>query len=164
MLRSAQEIQRKQAAKAVDKPASTDATSKQAAEVAADDLILDIGPQTAAQLAEQLKAAGTIVWNGPVGVFEFEAFSHGTETIARAIAAESPEPWSSSTRSGMIFALYAIPAVARPLPVVCAIVPATWVPWPKESFGCRSSSMKSNGLTKVEWRRSGARLKRPRLS
>jgi phosphoglycerate kinase len=65
------------------------ATVKPAAEVADDDLILDIGPQTAALLAGQLKAAGTIVWNGPVGVFEFEAFSHGTQTLARAIA-ESP--------------------------------------------------------------------------
>jgi phosphoglycerate kinase len=55
--------------------------------VADDDLILDIGPETAARLAEQLKAAGTIVWNGPVGVFEFDAFAHGTETLARAIAA-----------------------------------------------------------------------------
>jgi phosphoglycerate kinase len=63
------------------------ATVKAVADVAADDLILDIGPQTAAVLAAQLKAAGTIVWNGPVGVFEFEAFSHGTEAIARAIAA-----------------------------------------------------------------------------
>jgi phosphoglycerate kinase len=63
------------------------ATVKAATEVAADDLILDIGPQTAAILAAQLAAAGTIVWNGPVGVFEFEAFSHGTEAIARAIAA-----------------------------------------------------------------------------
>ena len=60
---------------------------KAAADVAADDLILDIGPQTAALLADKLKAAGTIVWNGPVGVFEFDAFAHGTETIARAIAA-----------------------------------------------------------------------------
>ena len=65
------------------------ATVKAAGDVAADDLILDIGPETAARLAAQLKAAGTIVWNGPVGVFEFEAFAHGTETIARAIA-ESP--------------------------------------------------------------------------
>ncbi len=65
------------------------ATVKAATEVAADDLILDIGPQTTAQLAAQLMAAGTIVWNGPVGVFEFEAFSHGTEGIARAIA-DSP--------------------------------------------------------------------------
>ncbi|MDB5751169.1 MAG: pgk [Ramlibacter sp.] len=62
------------------------ATVKAAADVADDDLILDIGPQTAATLAAQLKAAGTIVWNGPVGVFEFDAFGHGTETIARAIA------------------------------------------------------------------------------
>ena len=65
------------------------ATVKAVADVAADDLILDIGPQTAKRLADQLMAAGTIVWNGPVGVFEFEAFSHGTETIARAIAASS---------------------------------------------------------------------------
>ena len=65
------------------------ATVKAAADVAADDLILDIGPRTTAQLAAQLMAAGTIVWNGPVGVFEFESFSHGTEGIARAIA-DSP--------------------------------------------------------------------------
>ncbi|TXD80395.1 phosphoglycerate kinase [Mitsuaria sp. TWR114] len=67
--------------------ADSPATVKAATEVADDDLILDIGPKTAALLAEQLKAAGTIVWNGPVGVFEFDAFAHGTETIARAIAA-----------------------------------------------------------------------------
>src|SRR6478752_2700989 len=67
--------------------ADAPATVKAAADVADDDLILDIGPQTAARLAEQLKAAGTIVWNGPVGVFEFDAFANGTETIARAIAA-----------------------------------------------------------------------------
>jgi phosphoglycerate kinase len=69
--------------------ADAPATVKKVAEVAADDLILDIGPQTAALLAAQLKAAGTIVWNGPVGVFEFDAFAHGTEAIARAIAASS---------------------------------------------------------------------------
>lgn len=69
--------------------ADAPATVKAVADVAADDLILDIGPKTAAMLADQLKAAGTIVWNGPVGVFEFEAFSHGTETLARAIAASS---------------------------------------------------------------------------
>ena len=63
------------------------ATVKAAQDVADDDLILDIGPVTAARLAEQLMAAGTIVWNGPVGVFEFDAFAHGTETLARAIAA-----------------------------------------------------------------------------
>jgi phosphoglycerate kinase len=67
--------------------ADAPATVKAAADVAPDDLILDIGPQTAQKLAQQLKAAGTIVWNGPVGVFEFDAFAHGTETIARAIAA-----------------------------------------------------------------------------
>jgi phosphoglycerate kinase len=66
--------------------ADAPATVKAAADVAADDLILDIGPQTAQKLAAQLQAAGTIVWNGPVGVFEFDAFAHGTETIARAIA------------------------------------------------------------------------------
>ncbi len=65
------------------------ATVKAAADVAPDDLILDIGPQTAKLLADQLTRAGTIVWNGPVGVFEFEAFAGGTETIARAIAASS---------------------------------------------------------------------------
>ncbi len=65
------------------------ATVKAANEVEDDDLILDIGPQTAQRLATQLKSAGTIVWNGPVGVFEFEAFSKGTETIARAIAQSS---------------------------------------------------------------------------
>ena len=67
--------------------ADAQATVKAATDVADDDLILDIGPETAARLAEQLKAAGTIVWNGPVGVFEFDAFAHGTETLARAIAA-----------------------------------------------------------------------------
>ena len=69
--------------------ADAPATVKASADVAPDDLILDIGPQTAALLADQLKSAGTIVWNGPVGVFEFDAFSHGTETIAHAIAASS---------------------------------------------------------------------------
>ncbi len=67
--------------------ATAEATVKAASDVAADDMILDIGPQTAAKLAEQLAGAGTIVWNGPVGVFEFDQFGHGTETLARAIAA-----------------------------------------------------------------------------
>ena len=62
------------------------ATVKKATEVADDDLILDIGPETAAKLAAQLKAAGTIVWNGPVGVFEFDQFAGGTQAIAQAIA------------------------------------------------------------------------------
>ena len=61
-------------------------TIKLAKDVAPDDLILDIGPLSAAALAKQLRAAGTIVWNGPVGVFEFDAFAGGTRTIARAIA------------------------------------------------------------------------------
>ena len=69
--------------------ADAPATVKAVADVAADDLILDIGPQTAAILAAQLKAAGTIVWNGPVGVFEFDAFAKGTETVAHAIAESS---------------------------------------------------------------------------
>jgi phosphoglycerate kinase len=67
--------------------ADAPATIKKATEVADDDLILDIGPETTARLAAQLMAAGTIVWNGPVGVFEFDAFAKGTEGIARAIAA-----------------------------------------------------------------------------
>ena len=67
--------------------ADAPATIKAATDVADDDLILDIGPKTTAILIAQLMAAGTIVWNGPVGVFEFEAFSHGTEGIAKAIAA-----------------------------------------------------------------------------
>ncbi|MBE0588471.1 MAG: phosphoglycerate kinase [Hydrogenophaga sp.] len=65
------------------------ATVKAATDVADDDLILDIGPQTAQLLAEQLKKAGTIVWNGPVGVFEFAAFENGTKVIAHAIAESS---------------------------------------------------------------------------
>ncbi len=69
--------------------ADAPATIKAADQVADDDLILDIGPETTARLAAQLKAAGTIVWNGPVGVFEFDAFSKGTEGIAHAIADSS---------------------------------------------------------------------------
>nr|WP_314704632.1 phosphoglycerate kinase [uncultured Comamonas sp.] len=89
------------AARGADVPVPTDvvtaktfsadavATVKKATEVQDDDLILDIGPETAAKLAVQLKKAGTIVWNGPVGVFEFAAFENGTKVIAQAIA-ESP--------------------------------------------------------------------------
>ena len=65
------------------------ATVKKATDVADDDMILDIGPETAAKLAAQLKQAGTIVWNGPVGVFEFAAFENGTKVIAQAIAQSS---------------------------------------------------------------------------
>jgi phosphoglycerate kinase len=64
-----------------------EATVKAVADVAEDDLILDIGPDTAQHYAGLIANAGTVVWNGPVGVFEFEAFSHGTEALARAIAA-----------------------------------------------------------------------------
>ena len=67
---------------AADSPAET----KLAADVASDDLILDIGPKSSVMLARILESAGTIVWNGPVGVFEFEAFSSGTRAIAEAIA------------------------------------------------------------------------------
>jgi len=69
--------------------ATAQATVKKATEVADDDMILDIGPETAAKLAAQLKAAGTIVWNGPVGVFEFDQFAGGTQAIAKAIAESS---------------------------------------------------------------------------
>ena len=65
------------------------ATVKKATDVADDDLILDIGPETAAHLAGELKKAGTIVWNGPVGVFEFAPFENGTKVIAHAIAESS---------------------------------------------------------------------------
>lgn len=63
------------------------ATLKQASEVGADDMIFDIGPETAAVLADILRNAGTIIWNGPVGVFEFDQFGAGTQAIAEAIAA-----------------------------------------------------------------------------
>ena len=63
-----------------------EAEVKSADDVLADDLILDIGPQSASQLATLMQDAGTIVWNGPVGVFEFEAFANGTKVMAEAIA------------------------------------------------------------------------------
>ena len=66
--------------------AQAKATTKAAKDVEADDLILDIGPQTSVQLAEILKNAGTIVWNGPVGVFEIETFAQGTASVSHAIA------------------------------------------------------------------------------
>jgi phosphoglycerate kinase len=66
--------------------ATAAARSIDASEVAADDLILDIGPKTSLQLAQVIKAAGTIVWNGPVGVFEFDAFANGTKVLAHAVA------------------------------------------------------------------------------
>ncbi|MAK72175.1 MAG: phosphoglycerate kinase [Idiomarina sp.] len=66
--------------------ADTRAETKPVTEIEEDDMIFDVGPDTANMLAEKLKTAGTIVWNGPVGVFEFEAFSNGTEVMANAIA------------------------------------------------------------------------------
>ena len=67
--------------------ADAPATVKPVDAVGAEDMILDIGPQTAQQYAALIARAGTVVWNGPVGVFEFDAFGHGTEAMARAIAA-----------------------------------------------------------------------------
>jgi phosphoglycerate kinase len=58
-------------------------------QVAENEMIMDIGPQTAAMYAEVLRGAGTIVWNGPVGVFEFDAFGAGTEALCRAVAQSS---------------------------------------------------------------------------
>ena len=69
--------------------ADAPATVKRVADVGADDLILDIGPDTAKAYAARIMAVGTVVWNGPVGVFEFDAFGHGTEALAKAIAASS---------------------------------------------------------------------------
>ncbi len=67
--------------------ADAEATVKAVADVAEDDMILDIGPQTAANFAELLKTAKTVLWNGPVGVFEFDQFADGTKVLAEAIAA-----------------------------------------------------------------------------
>ncbi|HEX2567294.1 MAG TPA: phosphoglycerate kinase [Burkholderiales bacterium] len=71
---------------ATEASARARAITKDAGAVDADEMILDIGPRAAASLAERLKNAGTIVWNGPVGMFEIEQFARGTETLARAIA------------------------------------------------------------------------------
>ncbi|RIZ68302.1 MAG: phosphoglycerate kinase [Methylococcales bacterium] len=68
---------------------TAEATVKKVADVEVDDLILDIGPDTAKQYAEIIKSAGTIVWNGPVGVFEIDQFSHGTQSLSQAIAESS---------------------------------------------------------------------------
>ncbi|NLZ80162.1 MAG: phosphoglycerate kinase, partial [Gammaproteobacteria bacterium] len=66
--------------------ADAQATVKAVADVAEDDMILDIGPETAKQFAELLKNSKTILWNGPVGVFEFDQFANGTKVLAQAIA------------------------------------------------------------------------------
>lgn len=65
---------------------SAEATVKLAAEVGENDMILDIGPQSAAAIADKLHSAGTILWNGPVGVFEFDAFASGTQAVSEAVA------------------------------------------------------------------------------
>jgi phosphoglycerate kinase len=69
--------------------ASAEADVKKVDEITSDEMVLDIGPDTAEAFAESLKEAGTIVWNGPVGVFEFDQFAQGTRVMAEAIA-ESP--------------------------------------------------------------------------
>jgi phosphoglycerate kinase len=69
--------------------ANAPATVKRVADVGAEDLILDIGPETAKAYAVRIMTVGTVVWNGPVGVFEFDAFGHGTEALAKAIAASN---------------------------------------------------------------------------
>ncbi|MDJ0711164.1 MAG: phosphoglycerate kinase [Woeseiaceae bacterium] len=69
--------------------ADAEASTKTVDKVGADEMILDIGPQTAARFAEILKGAGTIIWNGPVGVFEFDRFGDGTRVLAEAIAASN---------------------------------------------------------------------------
>jgi phosphoglycerate kinase len=96
---TARQIMRDAKARGADIPVPTDvvvaprfaadapATVKAVADVAGDDMILDIGPDTARRYAGMIKSAGTVVWNGPVGVFEFDAFGKGTETLAHAIAA-----------------------------------------------------------------------------
>lgn len=98
LVEESKKILAKMAAKGGSVPLPTDVvTAKEFAEtaaaetksiddVAADDMILDVGPQSAQALAEVLKNAGTIVWNGPVGVFEFDQFAGGTEAVAKAIA------------------------------------------------------------------------------
>jgi phosphoglycerate kinase len=96
---TAKQIMRDAKARGADIPVPTDvvvaprfaadapATVKAVAAVDGDDMILDIGPDTARRYADMVKSAGTVVWNGPVGVFEFDAFGKGTETLAHAIAA-----------------------------------------------------------------------------
>jgi phosphoglycerate kinase len=69
--------------------ADAPATVKKVADVGADDMILDIGPDTAARYAGMIMKAGSVIWNGPVGVFEFDAFGKGTEVLAKAIAASN---------------------------------------------------------------------------
>ena len=101
LIDTARQIMTEAKARGADIPVPTDvvvapefradapATIKPVDAVGADDMILDIGPDTAARYAELIRKAGTVVWNGPVGVFEFDAFGKGTQTLARAIADSS---------------------------------------------------------------------------
>lgn len=101
LVEDARRIMAKIKAKGGDVPLPTDvvvakqfaadapATIKKVADVAEDDMILDIGPESAQKLAQMMQTARTIVWNGPVGVFEFPAFAQGTQVLAQAIAASS---------------------------------------------------------------------------
>jgi len=98
LMKEARAVMDKMAARSAEVPIPVDVVTaksfsaddpgeiKAAQDVAADDMILDIGPKTAQHLADIIAKAGTVVWNGPVGVFEFEAFSHGTQKLAQAIA------------------------------------------------------------------------------
>ncbi|MBB1472831.1 MULTISPECIES: phosphoglycerate kinase [unclassified Luteimonas] len=99
LLDTARDIMAKAHARGADIPVPTDvvvapafsadapATVKAVDAIADGDMVLDIGPETAVRYAEMIAKAGTVLWNGPVGVFEFDAFGKGTETLARAIAA-----------------------------------------------------------------------------
>jgi phosphoglycerate kinase len=101
LLDTAREIMRDAKSRGAQIPVPTDvvvaprfaadapATVKTVDQVDGDDMILDIGPDTAKRYAALVRQAGTVVWNGPVGVFEFDAFSHGTQALARAIAESS---------------------------------------------------------------------------
>ena len=101
LVQTAREIMANAKARGAEIPVPTDvvvapafaadapATVKPVDAVGADDMILDIGPDTAARYAAMIAEAGTVVWNGPVGVFEFDAFGKGTEALARAIAASN---------------------------------------------------------------------------
>jgi phosphoglycerate kinase len=98
LLEAAKKVMRGAKARGAEVPIPTDvvvapafaadapAAIKRVDQVGENEMILDIGPETAQRYAQLVKAAGTVVWNGPVGVFEFDAFGHGTETLARAIA------------------------------------------------------------------------------
>ena len=113
LLEDARRIMAKMAAKGGSVPLPTDvvvakefsaqaqAVVKNIEDIAGDDMILDIGPQSAAALADILHDAGTIVWNGPVGVFEFPQFANGTATLARAVAQSSGDTLAAIAQFGI---------------------------------------------------------------